>query len=778
MRKVNLSAVSMAVAVALAGAGSARAQEGSGAVPAEMEEIIVTAQKRVESAQDVPLSVAAFSGETLQTAGVTSVLDLQRLVPNMAITRGAQTANVRLTIRGIGAAGNSGIDPSVGTFVDGVYVPRPGALLTSFNDMAGVEVLRGPQGTLFGRNATVGGILFRTADPKDEFGANVEVQAGNYGKQRYSAMLNLPAGDRLAFRFSGLYDSIDGWAENRLDGKTFGERDTKAGRAAMKWDITDHVNWTVKVDYSKIGGDGTVENEIDPATLTAASRARLNLIFAGNPPDLNDAFDRKSNQRIIGDVDDEQWGAVSDLSWDLASGYTVRLLSGLRSWENEQYESDTIYMPRDLIARTGAYESDSQSHELQLISPVDQLFGGRFDFVAGLYYFQEDFFIGETSDMGADFCSTLVPAAQRPACIASPNKIGATDMAFNQDATNYAIYAQGNIGLTDTLDLVLGARWTNDEKEGSYVQLVNNPFSRSFRAPESTDLELDDDQFTYRAGLNWRPYDDLLVFGSYSTGYKSGGFNSGAGNTALGQRRLFDKEESENIEFGVKSTLANGLARLNATVFRMDLNDFQDRGFDGTSFIVINAGNLRQQGLEIDGDYVVTENVRVFGALGYLDSEFTDYPNASCLPYPSQVNPSCTQDLSGERANFSPEWSGSVGAQLEGDLGIGSLGYLFRTDLNYMGEMGVSGLNDGNPQNLQGSVTQLSARFSVLFGENRNWSVSVFGENLTDEGFCSTRFYQPLDSNLQLRDPVSGGTVVRCQVAPPRTYGVSLRAEF
>ena len=754
------------------------AQEATAGAPGEIEEIVVTAQKRIESAQDVPLSVAAFSGDTLERAGVNTVLDLQRLVPNMAITRGAQTANVRLTIRGIGAAGNSGIDPSVGTFVDGVYVPRPGALLTSFNDMAGVEVLRGPQGTLFGRNATVGGILFRTVDPKDEFGANVELQTGNYGKQKYSAMLNLPVGERLAFRLSGLYDSIDGWAENRLDGKTFGERDTTAGRAAMKWDITDNVNWTVKVDYSKIGGDGTVENEIDPNTLTTASRARLNLIFAGNPPDLNDAFDRKSNQRIIGDVDDEQWGVVSDLSWDLSGGYTIRLLSGLRSWENTQYESDTIYMPRDLIARTGAYDSDSQSHELQLISPVDELFGGRFDFVSGLYYFQEDFFIGETSDMGADFCSTLVPAAQRPACNASANKIGATVMEFNQDATNYALYAQGNIGLTETLDLVLGARWTNDEKEGSYVQLVNNQFSRSFRAPENTDLEKDDDQFTYRAGLNWRPNGDVLVFGSYSTGYKSGGFNSGAGNVALGQRRLFDKEESENIEFGVKSTLANGLARLNATVFRMDLNDFQDRGFDGTSFIVTNAGNLRQQGVELDGDYVVSDNVRVFGALGYLDSEFTDYPNAACLPYPAQQNPQCTQDLTGESANFSPDWSGSVGAQLEGDLGVGDVGYQFRTDLSYMGEMGVSGLNDGNPQNLQEAVSLLSARFSLLFGENRNWSVSVFGDNLTDEGFCSTRFYQPLDNNFQLRDPVSGGTVVRCQVAPPRTYGVSLKAVF
>jgi iron complex outermembrane receptor protein len=777
MRNFTLSAVSAAVAMALSSAAPAGAQESSGNLLAEMEEIIVTAQKREESVQDVPLSVAAFSGEMLQQANVTSILDIQRLVPNMAITRGAQTANVRMTIRGIGAAGNSAIDPSVGTFIDGVYVPRPGALLAAFNDIAGVEVLRGPQGTLFGRNATVGGILFRTADPTDEFAGSVEAQAGNHSKERYTAMLNLPVGERLAFRLSGLYDSIDGWAENRLDGETYGERETTGGRLAMKWDLTDSLEWNVKLDYNEINGDGYVENEIDTTTLTANSRARLIAFTGGNPPDLDDTFDHKVNQRIVGDASDEQWGVVSTLSWDFAGDYTLRLISGYRDWENTQLDGDVLYLTRDLSTRHGAYDSESQSHELQLLSPVDQLFGGRLDFVAGLYYFQEDFFIGEVLDLGTQYCSTLVPVAQRPACNASPNKIGSSVMDFNQDATNYAIYTQGNIGLTETVDLVLGARWTNDEKEGSFVQVRNNPFQTS-RAPENTLLETDDDELTYRFGLNWRPNDDLLAFASYSTGYKSGGFNSGPGNVALGQRRLFDKETSDNIELGVKSTLADGLARLNVTLFRMDLEDFQDRAYDGQSFNVINAGNLRHQGLELDGDVVITDNLRVVGALGYLDSEFTEYPNASCLPYDAQVRPTCTQDLKGERANFAPEYSGSLGAQLEGDLGFGNVGYLFRTDVSYMGEMGVQGLNDGNPQALQGAVTQLSARFSLMFGANRNWSVSVFGENLTDEGFCQTKFAQTLDIQLGLRDPVTKGTVQRCQVAPPRTYGVSLKASF
>ena len=781
MHRQHSHALAIAVVVTLAGSAAAHAQEaatpGQGTTAGGLEEVVVTAQKRVESIQDVPLSVAAVSGETLRRANVTSVLEVQKLVPNLIVTRSAQTANVRLNIRGIGAAGNTAVDPSIGTFVDGVYVPRPGSLFAAFNDLAGIEVLRGPQGTLFGRNSTVGGLLFRTASPSlDALEGNVAAEFGSYGRQRYSGMINVPANDRLAFRAAAVEDSIDGWAKNRYDGETYGQRDTTGVRLGMAWDLTDALSWTVKFDYSDIRGDGAIEQELMPETITAAARTRLNQLFNNNPPDLEDPFDQRSNQRVIGDLDDEQWGVVNDLAWESEGGYTVRLLAGYRDWQNDQFESDVLFMPSDLVRRNGAYDSTSQSYELQFISPVDKLFGGRLDYVAGLYYFQEDFFIGEVLGFGANYCTTLVPVAQRPACVASPNKSNATDLRFDQDATNYAVYAQGNLGITDTVDLVLGARWTKDEKEGSFVQLRNNPFAAALRAPENTPLDKDDDELTYRVGLNWMPGDDLLLFTSYSTGYKSGGFNSGGGAVPLGQKRVFDKETAENLELGVKSTLFDGALRLNATLFRMDLNDFQDRSFDGTSFVVRNAGNLRHQGLEFDGELRASDNIRLFAAAAYLDSEFTDYDTAPCLPYPAGVNPLCTQNLKGERAAFAPEWQGSVGLQLEGDIGDGGgLGYEFRTDLSYMGDLQVGGTTDNNPQTQQSSYALLSARYTMLFGSERRWSLSIFGENLTDVGFCGNKFYQTLDNTFQMRDPVTGGTGVRCVVGPPRSIGVGFR---
>lgn len=783
MRNSRYSTVAVATAIVLASVRAASAQEvvqdSATEEATAIEEIIVTAQKREESVQDVPISLQAFTGVTLANASVNSVLSLPRLVPNFNVNRAAQTANVRLTIRGIGAAGNTAIDPSIGTFMDGIYVPRPGALFVSFNDIAAAEVLRGPQGTLFGRNATVGAINLRSASPEEEFGGKVGIEAGNYGWQQYTGVLNAPVGERLAFRVAGLYESSDGFYTSTATGD-FGELDTAAVRVGGTWKITDDVTWTLKYDYAKIDGDGVTDQPIIPDTVTAANQARLNLLFAGNPPQVADPFDYTTNEIKNGDLEDKQWGLASDLAWDIGD-WTVRLLAGYRDWQNDQYEDDVLYTTRYLLGRTGGYDSSSQSAELQLISPVDQLVGGRLDFVAGLYYFQEDFSILEQLGMLQDFCNTLLPPAQRPACNASPNKLNATVLNFDQDATNYAAYTQANFRLIDNVVLVAGARYTKDDKSGTFDQQVNNPIAAALpiRAKEFDKLEKDDSQTTWRVGLNWTPTADLLFFGSYSTGYKSGGFNSGGGTVALGaERRTFDKETSDNYELGAKTTWAGGTAHANITFFRMDLHDFQDRAFDGTSFNVINAGNLRQQGLEADGDVMITDGLRLFAAVGYLDSEFTEYPNASCLPYDAQVNPQCTRNLKGVANVFSPEWTVSGGGEMRGDFGFADLGYLFRADLSYVADQNVNGIIDNNPQGFDPSYSLLSARYALLFGKDRRYSVAVFGENLTDEGYCRNRFATPFNTQLGLNQPVGGGTVMRCGVNQPRTYGLSFKAEF
>ena len=778
VRARRVSTLAIAVAAATAAHAAWAAESTAGEAPTgPLEEIVVTAQRREQTLQDVPLSVQAFSGDTLALAGVDSTLELPRLVPNLNIARASQTANVRLSIRGVGAAGNSAIDPSIGTFVDDVYVPRPGALFGAFNDMASVEVLRGPQGTLFGRNSTVGGILFRTSTPVDAYGASAELRLGNYGQKKAAGMINLPAADRLAFRLSGLYDSHDGYAWNRFDRSAYVESASKAARFGVKWAITDSLTWTVKADWSEIQGDGMLEAEILPDTLTPRSRAILTALTGGNPPDFTDPFDHVSNQLTGGELNDKQRGLVSDLSWKVAGDYTLRLLSGYRKWQNHQYEEDVLFTTGSFLARTGKFESTSQSHEFQVISPQQALFDGRLDFVAGLYWFQEDFFIGEILGLGADFCD-LVPAAQRPLCAASGSKSTATDLAFDQDAENYAAYAQGNVRLADSIAIVIGARWTEDDKSGSFVQQRNNPFAAPLRAPENVKLRKDDHQLTYRIGLNWTPNDDVLVFGSYSTGYKSGGFNSGGSAVALGQKRLFDQETAENYELGVKSMFWGGRARANATIFHMTLDDFQDRAFDGTSFTTLNAGSLTNNGAELEGDVAVTDDFTVHASLGYLDAEFSSYPDASCLPYPAQLNPGCTQNLKGERPVFAPQWQGSLGVQLSGNLTYGGVGYLLRADVSYMDDINVGVINDNNPQSLQGAYTLASASAALLFGPGQRLQLVLSGENLTDEGYCVGNTAQPLDSALGLRDPATGGTVMRCGVGVPRTYGLAIKMAF
>ena len=286
--------------------------------------------------------------------------------------------------------------------------------------------------------------------------------------------------------------------------------------------------------------------------------------------------------------------------------------------------------------------------------------------MAGLYYFQEDYFVGEQFGLGANFCG-LVPAAQRPACAASGNK-AERDRARLQPGRREprrlrAERRRASPTRSTSCSARVGRRTTRPA-----VRTVASTIrsARCCGRPEDTALELDDDEFTYRVGLNWKPNDDLLVFGSYSTGYKSGGFNSGGGNVALGQRRLFDKETTDNYEVGAKWTLADGRAHLNGTAFLMELDDFQDRAFDGQSFNVINAGSVRNQGLEVDADWSPADWLSLYASLGYLDAEFDEYPNASCLPYPAQVNPACTQDLAGERPVFAPELQGSTGVAAAG----------------------------------------------------------------------------------------------------------------
>jgi iron complex outermembrane receptor protein len=752
---------------------------------AALEEVVVTAQKRSESLQDVPLSIMAVGGETLEQAGISQALELDRLVPNLRIYRSSQAASVTIRIRGIGASGNSSIDPSVAPFLDGVYITRPGVLLTSFLDVASVEVLRGPQGTLFGRNASVGALQINSNVPElGESSTELTAEVGNYDLWRLQGIVNVPVGDRFALRLAGLADDRSGYIENRLDGRTYGDRDTQVARLSGKWDISDGLTWIGRVDYSSLGGDGIIVSEVDSSTATAQQLAAFTARLGGpqNAPDYGDPTDQVVRQHYTGDIDDSQWGVTSDLNWELESGYAFRLIDAYRDWRNRQNDGDVVYTPLSLVTRSGGYDSESQSHELQFISPQDELLGGRFDFVAGLYYFQEDYDLTEYLNLGSDFCTGLVGSLAPPLvspCRAGPQQ-SATQLNYAQDAESMAVYAQGTIALTDTLDLTLGGRWTSDDKSGDFVQTTPNPVAAilRLRVPEVTSLDFSDDQFTYRANLSWNVSDDKMLFIGYSTGYKSGGINSSGGAQALGDDRLFDSETVSNLEVGAKTLWMSNALMLNATLYRMDIDDFQDRAFDGVSFLIRNAGSLRQQGVEIETQARPMERLRLDLSLAYTDSEFTDYEGASGLPGCTGAANSCplVQDLKGEPAPYSPEWQATLGAQYEGLFSNG-WGWTLRGDVMYTDDQYIGQVTDANPQSIQPSYALLGARYTV-HGADDGWSVSLWGQNLTDEGYAVSKFYQTLDNVFGVRVPATGATLLRSNVGDPRTFGLSMTLRF
>lgn len=739
-------------------------------------EIIVTAQKRAENVQSVPVSIAAFNSDTLEKQSVLTVMDLPRIASNFQSVRSSNTGSTRIGIRGVGSIANTLIEPSVAVFVDGVYVPRSGAVLGSFLDMAGIEVLRGPQGTLFGRNASVGALSLRTALPTDEFSGEVAGEVGSFERYKISGHVNVPLGENIAARFAGMSQWYKGPWKNRLDGKTYGGSDDVGFRGSLKAEL-GNVEWILRGDYSKIKGDGVVNGDFDPASVSPARLAFIQAAFAGGPDtNLNDRY---MNQFMATGLIDKNWGLSSTATLDVA-GSSLRLINSYRVWDNDQLDGDVIFFPVSLASRNSLFKSKSHNHELQFISPEREWMDGRFDMVAGLYYFEEDFNLSEQLNMGSSYCGVLVPAGPgRTACAnyyASTGGRSATDQDVFQNVRSIAVYGQGNIHFTDNLTLTIGGRWTSDKKRGSYAQ-ASSAFTQALRATEAlTFPKLSEDRFTYRLSLNYKPNEDVMLFANLSTGYKSGGYNSGGGSPALTppvSRRLFDRETVKNYELGIKSSWLDRALKANLTLYRMDIGGFQDRAFDGVSFIVRNAGSLRQQGFEFDTVLAPSRNFSVTGSLAYLDSEFTDYASGANLP-----GLTGTQNLTGKPNTFSPKWVGNVSADWSGDIGSTGLGWSVNGSLSFSSDQYTGSQLDANPQTLDDGYALIGAR-ATINGPDDRWSVSIFGRNLGNTHYRPLQVYQPLGGPLGLNNTVfSGSTAVRVIANEPRTYGLNATFRF
>ncbi len=766
-----------------------------------LNEIVVTAQKRQETVQSVPITISAFNEATLTKAGITTPGDLQRLVPTFKFTSSIGTLAARLSIRGIGTFSNSAIEPSVAAFMDGIYIPRPASIVNSLLDIEGVEVLSGPQGTLFGRNASVGAISFRTGKPTGEnsFKTKAEYSTGNHF--RSESVANFAATETVAVRLAFLADTFDGYWKNDLNGSDFGGVDTYAGRVSVKADLTDDLIWTVRADTQQNKGDGQLNAKLIPSSLTPTTLARLTALQGGIVPNLNEFSKNNNSYGNNNKINDTFSSMSSDLSYTSKDDYTFRLLNGYNDWNSKQSDGDTASLSVYVLGRDLNYKSKSNSHELQFISPKDKLLGGKFDFVAGLYAFDEDLGIRADSLNGSSFCDVVIPLPLGPTFNNVPGANTAAKIAscktysgpssrgdFNQNTKSLAGYGQASYKLTTELDLTLGARYTDEKKTGSYVGTQFNPTGNLIGVNENTDLSLKDSRSTYRTNLAWHPSKSMMVFGTVSNGFKSGGFNNGVATTVVGQNRVFKAETVKNYELGMKSQSNDRMWTFNATAYRMDIDNFQERSIVGLLTTIRNVGKVRQQGLDLEGVVNPLPNLRLNASASYVNSKILSFCNA---PLPQGLTgpapASCpgalanTQDLKGARLNYTPKWSGVVGAEVNGNLD-GGMRWTLNSDVNYTSRQLGGTVIDNSERVAIAAYTLLNGRFTV-YGPKDKWSVSLFGRNLTNKGYCSSTVYQVLEGPLGLRydangDGINEGTAVRCNLGAPRVLGLSASFQF
>jgi iron complex outermembrane receptor protein len=732
-----------------------------------LEEVMVTAQKRTESLQDVPIAIIAMSGERIDEIGITSLEELTFYMPNVTINGGAGTPN--LFIRGIGSGTNPGFEQSVGMFVDGVYAGRgPLAAVPTTMDLQLVEVLKGPQGILFGKNTIAGAINITTAKPTDEFEGMVEaLYAPDDGEQQYNVVLSGPLTDTLAGRMAVRYDAMDGWWDNNTLAEEGPDLDNWYARGSLLWHASDTIEVLTKYEYGNFdrGALPTVVYQSDFA-------GQQN--FAGSVPfpvisDRNDGAGDVSEENS---TDTDVFALTVNWDLDFAQFTSISAYSGYDM--TIQQNADAAAVPS--INRTLKETYDQYSQELRLVSPGGELI----DWIAGAYYQHAEL---DSSRLNNDLDIALSgPLGVRAGLVLTNPAIPSK---FDQESDSWAVFSQGTWNATDTVRVTGGVRYSKEDKDLDKVtqqdglkiraagttffanplneQLIDDLQQHSF-----TGVSRDEDKWTFSGTVQWDATDNSMLYATVSTGFKGGGFDESysregevirLANPATGELTgesipgvdasvlNYDDETVLAYEMGAKMSLLDGAAEFNIAVFRMEYDNLQTSSLVGDVYVVGNAGEAVSQGVEVDGRWLLTERFTIGGAIAYLDASYDDFTGATCtVPQANDPanNPGCLRDdgsnievpleaggqnLDGETLLFAPDWSASLTAQYVMPL-TSALELISSVDVNYMDEF-YSAL-DLDPNTKHDAVTTLNARIALATIDD-TWTIAVIGKNLTDE---------------------------------------------
>ena len=690
---------------------------------AQLEEVIVTAQKRAESLQDVPISVAAVSGDKIRDAGIMTIGDLSAYVPNFTMTESAVGSVV--FIRGIGSGINQGFEQSVGMFVDGIYLGRSQQFRAPFLDVAMVEVLKGPQGTLFGKNTIAGAVNITTMKPGQEFEGEVSAMyEPEYNTQEYTAILSGPLTDNLGARLALRKSVSDGYMENVINGNDEADRDEQIARLTLAWTPTSDLEVIAKLETGSFDVEGrvnqvaTADGEFQGANLGDAIADLFGPVEDGK---INQ---KKASRGFRPEATETEYDLASlTINYDIGE-HTLTSVTGYSTYEFQEW-TDADFTALALLDVGYDQEFDQFSQELRITSPLGQ----TIEYIAGLYYQSS-----ELSNL------TQIPTNLAEAGIGAPPF--SVVRLFDQDSETFAAFAQGTWNISDTLRLTAGLRFSREEKDidqslytADFLTLTANPalapvaggvlgaFEHAYSESRS------EDHVSPSLNLQYDVSDEIMVYASVSQGFKGGGFNEAESSGDIGQFE-YEDEEANSLELGGKMTLLDGAAELNGALFYTEYDDRQVSAFEGTNFVVGNAAASTTQGLELDGRWAATDNLTLSASMSYLESEFDDFADAACTAEQTRnsVGP-CTQDLSGQETEFAPKWSYNISAEYITEVSA-SMDLRFQVDANYSDDYFFA--QDLDTLESQDSYTKINARIG-LGGNDGGWEFALIGKNLTDE---------------------------------------------
>jgi outer membrane receptor protein involved in Fe transport len=895
----------------------------------ETADIIVTAQGRAQALSDVPVAISAVSAEMLQNSGANDIRQLNQLAPSLLVSSTGSEANGSARIRGIGTVGdNPGLESSVAVFIDGVYRSRSGIGLNELGEIDRVEVLRGPQGTLGGRNSSAGLISIISKAPSfTGYSGGAEATYGNYDFYRLAGNVNVPLSSTVAARVDGVYVKRDGFYNDPTNNVDVNNRDRYFVRGQLRFAPTSDIDIRLIADYThrseRCCAATYVDSSVNPAignlnnpvaSVNAGVAAGSNgnnmvnvLRDLGQPlnrltnPGYNRTVSVSPGRGFGGTTTD--YGFSGQLDWHLG-GATLTSITAYRDYKSDQ-GSDTDYSSVDILYRAANGGSSRQFKTFtQEVRLQGDAFGGKLDWLIGGFYANEDLQVADNLRFGSEYgrfatcrlvsgsalaafysptsasCLTAtgravlsgqVPGVASPFGPAGPTVVGAiatldgisdrgsTSDIYNQNSRNYAFFTHNIIHVLDNVDLTIGLRYTNERKkfdalfgndnaacvtnQRTLVPLLSTALGATAGAiiglscQGSSTAELNnvrinsrrgEDKFTGTAVLSWKPIDDLLVYGSFSRGYKAGGFNldrsalkqptlpfaSFGGAQALANGLQFDPETVDAYEIGAK--YGTGPFSLSVAAFRQDFKNFQLNTFDGTVFIVqnvngcndsLNGGDrdqskftgasnfnaaatttgacaagrvgygVRAQGVELEASLVPARDFRVT-----LGATFTDTKYRNDLVGTGAGAPlnQALRTLPGRTLSNAAPIVTTASAAWTPPVGDAGLSALFYVDTRMTSDYNTG--SDLFPQKAQDGFALVNARVG-LRGRDEMWALEFWAQNLFDQQYAQVAFNSPFQegaTSAAFQDPqYPGGRQLFSQyLAEPRTYGATVRFKF